>query len=142
MQGKKLEDWSEQVLENHFISGGDSNTQHTWCSDKETTKGRELLKAAQLRTLNSNRLVIQHMTTKNGRSSSLIYFFVLRRFSFTYTSIEENSDWTSDNSPNYLDIKRSCRPPHFTIRLTDCDGFRTELDQKLQITPKTLVQKY
>lgn len=123
-----------------FIIGGDFNAKHTyWGSANITVKGRQLLAAAKDKNCHFQSTgKPTYWPTDINKMPSLIDFFVLRGIASIYVSIEENIDLASDHIAIVLSLSESVitrkQPPHLTNKCTDWDGFRAELDQRINLS--------
>lgn len=119
---------------NRFLMGGDFNAKHThWGSRLTTTKGRELFKA--LLATGCNTISTRSPTywpTDQQKTPDLIDFFIFKKISAAYLTIENGLDMSSDHSPIYLTIneKVTLRDPPFklTNQYTDWEYFRKTLE--------------
>ena len=89
-----------------FIMGGDFNAKHThWGSRLITTKGQNLLKAAQAtgcQFISSGKPT--YWPTDASKTPDLIDFFVTNKIADSFTHVEDGLDLCSDHSPVYLTI--------------------------------------
>jgi len=103
---------SEQYLQyfdtlgHRFIAGGDYNAKHTqWGSKSITTKGRQLLKAMNIKKLiHLSTGLPTYWPTDKRKSPDLIDFCVAKGISHNYLDIEPSLDLSSDHSPIIVKI--------------------------------------
>ena len=138
---EKKKDYLElfQTLGDHFIIGDNYNAKHTyWGSDKDSTKGRELLKAVLAMKYKFQSIGKPTYWPADPRNRpSLIDFFVIRGIATGYTCIEECFDLTSDHSPIILTINETAitkqKPPYLTNKLTCWEGYRKEIELRIAL---------
>lgn len=127
-------------LGDRFIIGGDFNAKHTyWGSANITPKGRQLYAAAKATSCHFQSTgKPTYWPTDRQKVPSLVDFFVLRNISSVYVNIEECFDLASDHSAILLSLSEQViikrQRPHLTNRKTDWDGFRYELEQRIELS--------
>lgn len=122
-----------------FILGGDFNAKHTqWGSRLITNKGRELLAAI---TENGS---VAHSTgcptywpTDPNKIPDLIDFFITRKISANFMTIDEEADLCSDHSAISLtlseDIIKKENKPYLVNKHTNWEGFQDALSKSINL---------
>jgi len=126
-----------QKHKHKFIMGGDFNAKHThWGSRLTTTKGRNLLKAAQAtgcQFISSGKPT--YWPTDTNKTPDLIDFFVTNKIADNFTHVEDGTDLCSDHSPVYLTISENIifkePKPSLSNKHTDWNFFRVYLERHL-----------
>jgi hypothetical protein len=122
---------------NRFIIGGDFNAKHThWGSRLTTTKGRELLKAIneyKCEAISMGKPM--YWPTDPERIPDLIDFYIIKNISSNYIQLEDNLELGSDHLPIILSESVVLNPcnPMLVNKKTDWDGFRTTIDERIQL---------
>jgi hypothetical protein len=103
-----------------------------------TTKGRELIKALnkyKCEAISTGKPT--YWPTDPGRIPDLLDFFITKNLSSNYIKIEDNLELGSDHSPITLTLSECviqipCNPM-LVNKKTDWDGFRTAIDERMQL---------
>ena len=130
-----------QSFGDRFIIGGDFNSKHThWDSLVTTTKGKELLKAAN--ELKCDFLFTRKPTyypAEHGKLPNSIDFFIIRKLSLDLLSIKDGYDLSADHSPVYLTIHKTAAekvyPPFLSNWKTNWTLFRQILSSEVFFEP-------
>lgn len=127
-------------LGDRFILGGDFNAKHLdWGSRVTLTRGKELRQA--LRELGCNFHSSGNPTywpTDTNKIPDLVDFFVSKRVSPNFISIEDSHDFNSDHSAVILTLSEKIvtksTKPVLTNFSTDWLSFKLELDSKIDLS--------
>ena len=127
-------------LGDRFILGGDFNAKHLdWGSRVTQTRGKELRQA--IRELECNFHSTgnpTHWPTDRNKIPDLLDFFISRKVSSNFISIEDSHDFNSDHSAVILNLseKIAMKPtkPVLTNNSTDWLSFKLELDSKIDLS--------
>lgn len=122
-----------------FIIGGDLNAKNThWGSRLTNTKGRELLKAANVygcETLSTGKPT--YWPTDLDKIPDLIDFFLIKNISANYIQINESHDLSSDHTAILLTLSGNIiqkeNNPTLTNKYTDWENFRQSLEGKINL---------
>lgn len=138
----KREAFESLLLElgDRFILGGDFNAKHLeWGSRVTRTRGRELLHV--IRKLGCNFHSSGNPTywpTDLNKIPDLVDFFISKRVSSNFISIENCYDFSSDHSAVLLylseDIVKKATKPVLTNSSTDWLSFKLDLDSKIDLS--------
>lgn len=138
----KKEAFKTLLLESgdRFILGGDFNAKHLdWGSRKTLTRGKEFRQA--IRELGCNFHSSGNPTywpTDRNKVPDLVDFFISKKVSQNFISIEDCHDFDSDHSAVILklseDIVKKDGNPVLTNSSTDWLSFKRELDSKIDLT--------
>ena len=124
---------------NRFIIGGDYNAKHThWGSRLTTTKGRELLRAAQdvgCDIVSTGKPT--YWPTDPSKMPDLIDFFIMRNISSNYVQIDDNLELSSDHTPILLTLSEHVitKPsrPCLVNKKTDWESFALALENRIEL---------
>lgn len=127
-------------LGDRFILGGDFNAKHLdWGSRVTLTRGRELRQA--LRELGCNFHSSGNPTywpTDRNKIPDLVDFFITKRVSTHFISIEDSQDFCSDHSAVILNLSEKIvmKPTKqvLTNKTTDWVSFKLELESKIDLS--------
>lgn len=127
-------------LGDRFILGGDFNAKHLdWGSRKTLTRGKELREA--IKDLGCNFHSSGNPTywpSDRNKIPDLLDFFISKRVSQNFISIEDCYDFNSDHSAVILnlseDIVKKATKPVLTNSSTDWMSFKLELDSKIDLS--------
>lgn len=127
-------------LGDRFILGGDFNAKHLdWGSRKTLTRGRELREA--IKDLGCNFHSSGNPTywpTDRNKIPDLLDFFISKRVSSNFISIEDCYDFNSDHSAVILNLSenivKKATKPVLTNSSTDWLSFKLELDSKIDLS--------
>lgn len=127
-------------LGDRFILGGDFNAKHLdWGSRVTLTRGKELRQA--MRELGCNFHSSGNPTywpTDRNKIPDLIDFFISKRVSPNFISLEDSYDFNSDHSAVILklseDIVMKTNKPVLTNPSTDWQSFKLELDANIDLS--------
>lgn len=127
-------------LGDRFILGGDFNAKHLdWGSRVTLTRGKELRQA--IRELGCNFHSSGNPTywpTDLNKLPDLVDFFISKRVSSNFISMEDSHDFNSDHSAVILKLSENVvmKPtkPRLTNTSTDWLSFKHELDAKIDLS--------
>ena len=137
----KRETFKSLLLElgDRFILGGDFNAKHSdWGSRVTLTRGNELMHA--IKELGCNFHSSGNPTywpTDRNKIPDLVDFFISKRVSPNFISVEDSHDFNSDHSAVILKLSeaivKKANKPTLTNSSTDWLSFKLELDSKLDL---------
>ena len=128
-----------KTLGQMFILGGDFNAKHThWGSRLVTKKGKELLKAIMQYGCNYHSTGMPtYWPTDQSKIPDLLDFFITKKISTNFVSVEECFDLSSDHSPVILTLSENLIKkevnPHLTNKTTDWESFKSDLSKRIYL---------
>lgn len=130
------------LLGDRFILGGDYNAKHIdWGSRLTSTRGRELRKA--IKELGCHYFSTGKPTywpTDTNKIPDLLDFYITKKVSPNFISVEDNVDFDSDHSAVILNIyeiiQRKMNKPSLTNKNTDWASFKKEIEKNINLKMK------
>jgi len=122
-----------------FLLGGDYNAKHIdWGSRMTSSRGRELRKAIQeLGCCFHSTGKPTYWPTDINKIPDLVDFFITRRISVDFLSVEDNYDLDSDHSAVILNlsekITKKLNKPTLTNNTTDWASFKYEITNNINL---------
>lgn len=130
------------LLGDRFILGGDYNAKHIdWGSRLTTTRGRELRKAIKELGCHFNSTgKPTYWPTDTNKIPDVLDFFITKKVSPNFISVEDNEDFDSDHSAVILNlfgkIQRKINKPTLTNKNTDWASFKKEIENNINLKIK------
>lgn len=127
-------------LGDRFILGGDFNAKHLdWGSRKTLTRGKEL--RAAIRDLGCEFHSTGKPTywpTDRNKIPDLLDFFISKRVSPNYISVEDNYDLNSDHSAVILKVSEKVveklKKPTLSDKSTNWEGYKSDLEREIDVS--------